>query len=82
MKGEKNESISNRGSQFYWLTDCDVNIRGFINLLEASRLTGVKRIVFASSAAIYGDTAVLPIHENCKKRLISFYGESKLTGEH
>lgn len=49
--------------------DCDVNIRGFINLLEASRLTGVKRIVFASSAAIYGDTAVLPIHENCKNDL-------------
>ncbi|WP_312200856.1 NAD-dependent epimerase/dehydratase family protein [Anaerospora hongkongensis] len=62
--------------------DCDVNIRGFINLLEASRLTGVKRIVFASSAAIYGDTAVLPVHEDCKKRPISFYGESKLTGEH
>lgn len=62
--------------------DCDVNIRGLINLLEASRLSGVKRIVFASSAAIYGDTAVLPIHEDCKKRPVSFYGESKLTGEH
>lgn len=62
--------------------DCDVNIRGLINLLEASRLTGVKRIIFASSAAVYGDTAILPIHEGCKKRPVSFYGESKLTGEH
>lgn len=62
--------------------DCDVNIRGLINLLEASRLSGVKRIVFASSAAIYGDTAVLPTYEDCKKRPVSFYGESKLTGEH
>jgi 4-amino-4-deoxy-L-arabinose transferase-like glycosyltransferase len=78
VKGEKNESISNRGSQFYWLTDCDVNIRGFINLLEASRLTGVKRIVFASSAAIYGDTAVLPIHENCKKLLFFSLSQTKL----
>jgi nucleoside-diphosphate-sugar epimerase len=62
--------------------DCDVNIRGLINLLEASQLSGVKRIVFASSAAIYGDTAVLPIHEDSEKRPVSFYGESKLTGEH
>lgn len=61
--------------------DCDVNIRGLINLLEASRLSGVKRIVFASSAAIYGDTAVLPILEECKTLPVSFYGESKLTGE-
>ena len=62
--------------------DCDVNIRGLVNLLEASRLTGVKRIVFASSAAIYGDTAVFPIDEDSEKRPVSFYGESKLTGEH
>ena len=62
--------------------DCDVNIRGLVNLLEASRLAGVKRIVFASSAAIYGDTAVFPIDEACKALPVSFYGESKLTGEH
>lgn len=62
--------------------DCDVNIRGLVNLLEASRLAGVKRIVFASSAAVYGDTAVLPIDEGCGKHPVSFYGESKLTGEH
>ena len=62
--------------------DCDVNIRGLVNVLEASRLSGVKRVVFASSAAIYGNTAALPIQEDCEKRPASFYGESKLTGEH
>lgn len=62
--------------------DCDVNVLGLVNLLEASRLSGVKRIVFASSAAIYGDTHSLPIAEDCEKQPTSFYGESKLTGEH
>lgn len=62
--------------------DCDVNIRGLVNLLEASRLAGVKRIVFASSAAVYGDTDSLPIREDCGKQPASFYGASKLAGEH
>lgn len=62
--------------------DCDVNIRGLVNLLEACRLSEVKRFVFASSAAIYGDTAALPIDEEGEKQPVSFYGQSKLTGEH
>lgn len=61
--------------------DCDVNVRGMVNLLEACRLSGVKRIVFASSAAIYGDTEEFPIREDFSKEPLSFYGESKLTGE-
>lgn len=61
--------------------DCDVNLLGLVNLLEASRLSGVKRIVFASSAAIYGDVEKLPIREDHLKNPLSFYGESKLTGE-
>ncbi|TCL38715.1 UDP-glucose 4-epimerase [Anaerospora hongkongensis] len=61
--------------------DCDVNIRGLVNLLEACRLSAVKRIVFASSAAIYGDTASLPISEEYEKHPASFYGLSKLTSE-
>lgn len=62
--------------------DCDVNVLGLVNVLEASRLSEVKRIVFASSAAVYGDTASLPIQEDIEKHPASFYGESKLTGEH
>lgn len=61
--------------------DCDVNIRGMVNLLEACRLSGVKRIVFASSAAVYGDTEEFPIREDFAQAPLSFYGESKLTGE-
>lgn len=61
--------------------DCDVNVLGLVNLLEASRLSGVKRVVFASSAAIYGDTDLLPIDESCETNPNSFYGLSKLTGE-
>lgn len=62
--------------------DCEVNILGLVNLLEASRVSGVKRFVFASSAAVYGDTELLPIAETCNKQPVSFYAESKLTGEH
>lgn len=61
--------------------DCDVNIMGLVNLLEACRSSGVKRIVFASSAAVYGDPAVLPLHEEADKQPTSFYGLSKLTAE-
>ena len=63
--------------------DADVNIVGGINILEACRSTGVKRIVFSSSAAVYGDASCLPLKEthveisNCT----SFYGLSKLTFE-
>ncbi len=62
--------------------DCDINVLGLVNVLEASRTAGVKRIVFASSAAIYGDTETFPIAEDCEKNPTSFYGESKLIGEH
>lgn len=61
--------------------DCDVNVLGMVNVLEASRASGVKKIVFASSAAVYGDTAVLPVTEECAAQPKSFYGESKLIGE-
>lgn len=72
-------TVSNSLANPYY--DCEVNILGMVNVLEASRVSGVKRIVFASSAAIYGDTRSLPIAEDCEKSPTSFYGESKLTGE-
>lgn len=61
--------------------DCDVNVLGLVNVLEACRLSGVKRVVFASSAAVYGDTEKLPIEETAQKNPTSFYGLSKLTEE-
>lgn len=61
--------------------DCDVNIMGTVNILEACRTTGVKKIVFASSAAIYGDAKHTPIAEDHEQKPFSFYGLSKLTVE-
>ena len=62
--------------------DCDVNIQGTVNILECCRHSGVKRIVFASTAAVYGDTATLPVLETFGKKPASFYGLSKLSCEH
>lgn len=61
--------------------DADVNILGTVNVLEACRRTGVKRIVFASSAAVYGNTAALPVTEQEPALPTSCYGLSKLTIE-
>ena len=61
--------------------DCEVNISGTINVLEACRITKVKKIVFASSAAVYGDVASIPVQEDAPVQPSSFYGLSKLTVE-
>jgi len=61
--------------------DCDVNIKGTINLLEACRRTGVKRFIFASTAAVYGDVKQVPVTETALTSPTSFYGLSKLTVE-
>lgn len=61
--------------------DCDVNIQGMINVLEACRKSKTKRIVFSSSAAVYGDTDTLPLTEKSSQQPTSFYGLSKLTAE-
>lgn len=61
--------------------DCDVNILGTVNILEACRLTGVKKIIFASSAAVYGDVAAIPVKEEALTCPSSFYGLSKLVIE-
>lgn len=61
--------------------DCDVNILGTVNLLEACRKYGIKRIIFASSAAVYGNENILPIKETASINPASFYGLSKFTAE-
>jgi UDP-glucose 4-epimerase len=60
----------------------DVNIQGTLNVLEAARRAGAKRVVFASSAAIYGDDPELPKRETMLPCPISPYGVEKITGEH
>jgi len=60
-----------------------VNIGGTINLLEAARAAGtVKRFVFASSCAVYGDTPGASKHEASLADPLSPYASSKLAGEH
>ncbi len=61
--------------------DCDVNVQGTVNILEACRNNNVQRIVFASSAATYGKNSMLPLTEEAEALPTSFYGLSKLTAE-
>jgi UDP-glucose 4-epimerase len=64
------------------LFDGRVNILGFVNLLEACKNAGTKKIIFASSGgAIYGDKEPIPAAEDHSKEPMSPYGVSKLTGE-
>lgn len=60
----------------------EVNIAGTLNLLKASVNNGIKRFVFASSSAIYGDTDKSPQRESDLPRLISPYALNKLAGEY
>lgn len=62
--------------------DADANILGFINLLEAARKSGVKKVVFSSTGgAIYGEQDVFPAPETHATRPVSPYGVSKASGE-
>ena len=63
--------------------DADSNIIGMIRVLEAVRQSGVRRVVFSSTAAVYGDVPErdLPIKEAHVLSPMSFYGLSKVTAE-
>src|SRR5216683_2613707 len=58
-----------------------INVNGTLNVLVAARDAKVKRVVFASSCAVYGKTSVLPIRESAALAPISPYGLSKQIGE-
>lgn len=61
--------------------DAIVNILGTIHLLEACRYAGVRKMVFASSAAVYGNPERIPIDETHSIRPLSGYGIGKNTAE-
>jgi len=62
--------------------DANVNILGTIAILEQSRKYGVQKIIYASSAAVYGPPDALPVDESHPVRPLSYYGISKHTPEH
>ncbi|MGH2487795.1 MAG: NAD-dependent epimerase/dehydratase family protein, partial [Ktedonobacterales bacterium] len=59
----------------------DVNVTGTQNVLLAARDAGVRRVVFASSASVYGDVAKLPAREDAPPHPLSPYAAHKLMGE-
>ena len=57
------------------------NVTGSLNLLEAMLESGVKNLIFSSSAAVYGEPQSVPIDEDHQKCPVNSYGESKLATE-
>lgn len=60
----------------------DVNVTGTLNVLEASRKAGVKRLVYSASSSAYGDQDRLPLVETMTPNPMSPYGLQKLIGEY
>lgn len=59
----------------------DINVNGLINVLDASKEYGIKKIVFSSSAAIYGENPISPKTVRLNPNPKSPYAETKLEGE-
>lgn len=72
-----------------WLLQChefprsafDVNVRGTFNVMEACVKKGVKRLVYSSSASVYGDAVREPMDEDHPFNNKNFYGATKICGE-
>lgn len=72
-----------------WLLQChdfprsafDVNVRGTFNVMEACIKKGVKRLVYSSSASVYGDAIKEPMDEDHPFNNKNFYGATKIAGE-
>ncbi len=73
-----------------WLLQChefpraafDTNVRGTFNVIEAAIKQKVKRVVYSSSASVYGDALQLPMTEDHPYNNFTFYGATKIAGEH
>lgn len=69
------ESVRNPGVFF------GVNVTGGLNLLDAMAAAGVRRLIFSSTAAVYGEPTAIPIREDAALAPVNAYGESKLAFE-
>lgn len=73
-----------------WLLHChefpqsafEVNIRGTFNVLEACRRHQIKKLVYSSSASVYGNAVTEPMTEDHPYNNWTFYGATKIAGEH
>lgn len=88
-----NDAMKNKDYVFclaaMWLLHCkdyprtafDVNIAGTFNVLEACVKNNIKKLVWSSSASVYGDAVELPMTENHPFNNKNFYGATKIAGE-
>lgn len=73
-----------------WLLQCheyprtafEVNVQGTFNVVECAIKTGIKKVIFSSSASVYGDALSLPMTEDHPYNNFTFYGATKIAGEH
>ena len=73
-----------------WLLQCheypqaafNTNIRGTFNVLEACRSNNIERLIYSSSASVYGDAVEEPMTEDHPYNNWTFYGATKIAGEH
>ncbi len=71
-------AISSRDPQY----DANVNVIGTLNVLDAAVACGARKVIFASSAATYGDDVTMPADESSPQFPISPYGITKMVAEH
>ena len=72
-----------------WLYECvhqprsalDINVVGTYNVIEAARQAGVKKVVYSSSASVYGDALFTPMTEEHPFNNRTMYGATKIAGE-
>lgn len=88
MEGERPEVVIHEAAQASVprsvdnpVYDAGVNVVGSIKLLEACRKGGVRKVIYASTAAVYGEPKYLPIDEDHPVMLLSPYGISKYAVE-
>jgi UDP-glucose 4-epimerase len=74
-------SVGNKRSIDHPIRDAEVNVLGTLRVLEAARHTGVRKVVYSSSAGIFGELKTLPIREDHPIEPDTPYGASKLGGE-